>query len=796
MAESPAAAQQGTPFDNILAQARDLACERLTDGVAEMLDKVEESLTTMIGETQNQEQQKLFGETRDKTLAHRDDVEKDFRSRYLKEFQTRTNRVKKIGQSIADIDLSTLELDLVAEDDLEESLKFNNMAAKLRRFCDEELNALDQRIGVLLGDADLQSEDNPFSPQAILDAYKHACKKVEGDMKVRLVLLKLFDDHVADAIRSVYKDVNSLLVKNSILPKIRYAVTRQEGGKGPAEDDEEEDEAKPASGKKEPPGEQDFFAMMQNLMKASGGGLPGGVPGAGGGQVVVLQGAELLSSLSRLQQGDLSGVTGAGGGALALPGAGEAGTTNVLKELKSSSVGAGMAQMDAMTLDIVSMLFDQLFDEPKIPIAVKGMLGRLQIPMLKVAIADKDFFSKKTHPARLLLDTLGDIAVRLPTDFSSASPLYAQIDTIVLGVLTGFQDNLDVFDKAREELQKIVAEEDKRTSAEADAAAKRLEQQEALAVAKTAAQEEIRSRVRPGKTWRPAVDFLVQHWVKFLLLVHIKRGKDSDVWKTAVETMDQLLWTIEPKNSPDDRKKLTAVVPVVVKRITAGLKAAGVEDKVGTNFLDELMKRHTDVLGPAAKEPAPAPAVPAAVGAAPAAAGAAAAKPGAAAPAKPGAPAAKPAAPEPVVESSLDFTASITVKNPFGGGEIAATDDMDFTGGASAPAPAAPGKGKRRGPSDAELTDSLAPGTWVEVLEKKNEDDAGTRRPARLSFVTPQKTRFQFVDRNGNPVLECSRGELARRMRIKEVTLMDEAPLFDRIMGGLIGKMKTPAAAH
>jgi hypothetical protein len=30
--------------------------------------------------------------------------------------------------------------------------------------------------------------------------------------------------------------------------------------------------------------------------------------------------------------------------------------------------------------------------------------------MLKVAIADKSFFARKTHPARHLLDTFGDVA--------------------------------------------------------------------------------------------------------------------------------------------------------------------------------------------------------------------------------------------------------------------------------------------------------------------------------------------------------------------------------------------------
>ncbi|HET9403939.1 MAG TPA: DUF1631 family protein, partial [Burkholderiales bacterium] len=599
--DNPAATQQTTPFDSILAQSRELVCERLSDALTAMLDKVEERLTTLVSETQNRETQELYTETRDKTLAQRDAFEQQFRTRFLKEFQQRSNRVKKIGQSFSEFDLSSLELDLVGEDDLEETLKFNNVAAKLRRFCDDELNALDQRVGVLLGDADLQSEDNPFSPQAICDAYKHACRQVDTGVKVRMVLLKLFDDHVVDDIRSIYKDVNTLLVKNSILPKIRYGVSRQEGGKAPAAGARDPSEAPAApAADKAPAGEQDFFSLMQNLMKSGGaGGLSGfpavpgapGAVGADGAPIVVLQGAELLSSLTRLQRGDAGGTAEGGLPVIAPPG--DAGTTNVLRELKNSSVGAGMGQMDAMTLDIISMLFDQLFDEPRIPIGVKGLIGRMQIPMLKVAIADKAFFSKKTHPARQLLDTLGEMAVRLPADFNSSNPLFGRLEAIIQEVLVGFQDNVEIFDAAREKVRALLAEDDQRLAKETEAAAKRIAQQESLAVAKVSAQDEIRARVRPGKTWRPAVAFLVQHWVKFLLLVHVKRGKDSDVWKTAVETMDHLLWTVEPKKTLDERNKLASMVPGLVKRIGAGLKAAGVEDKVATRFFEELIKRHT-----------------------------------------------------------------------------------------------------------------------------------------------------------------------------------------------------------
>ncbi len=77
------------------------------------------------------------------------------------------------------------------------------------------------------------------------------------------------------------------------------------------------------------------------------------------------QGAELLSSLTRIQHGDVSVVAGGD-----LPLAAtlvQPGTTNVLRELKSTSLASGMEQMDSMTLDIVAMLFDQIFGDEQHP---------------------------------------------------------------------------------------------------------------------------------------------------------------------------------------------------------------------------------------------------------------------------------------------------------------------------------------------------------------------------------------------------------------------------------------------
>jgi hypothetical protein len=720
---------QGSSFESLLEQSRDLVCERLGAALSRMLDNARDALSVLSRETQGREPQELYQETGRKILAQRETLEREFRRFYLRDFDRRSNSVKNGGQSFSELEMSSLQL--VGEAVLEETIKFRDMAAKVRRYCDEELAALDQRVGVLLGDANLEDDTNPLSPLAICEAYQQACHEFDSSLHVRRVLLRLFDDHVLDDVRSIYKAVNALLVQNSILPKIRYGVSKNEGGKPPAGGQRTEGKEPETPASADALSEQGIFAMLQKLV----GGMPGAASAPAG--QVVLQGPELLGTLTRIQQGDTSGIAGA-------PAELANGAANVLHQLKASSLGAGMVQVDAMTLDIVAMLFDQLFDDPKIPIGLKGLIGRLQIPVLKVAIADKSLFSNKSHPARQLLDTLGEVALRLPADFNAPHPLFSRLEAGIQEIVSGFQDDMAIFDRVSETLQALVAEEDQKVEHQASAIAARMEQAENLALAKTAAQEEVRVRVRAPHLPGPVLEFLVEHWLKLLLLLHVKCGKEGDEWKDAVQAMDQLVWSVEPKPSVQERRALAAVVPGLLKRLAGGLQTAGVDEQVRVRFFADLMTYHTRALGLETKAKnagAPQPA----------------------------------AAPAKRASESLDFTAPVTVKNPYGAGEVQVTG---------------------AGAKDAEVPTNFTMGTWVEIREKGSE--AGCR-VAKLLFVSPKKTRYLFSDRRGQNIVQLTRAELAHRMRSGEVVRLDsepEEPLFDRIMNSMVGKLRAPSPAH
>ena len=746
------------PFDAILEKSRELLSERVGDAIAGMFDRAEATFTELAEKTQDAEAQAALMAGRDFAGRQREAIQSEFQERYLKAFQKRVRKVKRgLNRTIAGDATGAfeIELELVDDKDLEETLRFNKLATRIRQHCDEGLGALDQRAAVMLGDGNLQSEDNPFGTLLMCEAFKQACREVETDAQVRATVMHLFDEQMLDDLSSGYDDVNELLVENSILPKIRYTVVKKPRGakKGESADDGPEESANPA----EPALPSDLFGALQKLM---GGTTMPGAAGMGVGGVPMVQGAELLGSLTQVQMANLAAMAS---GAM-VPAS--AGVTNVLHDLKQSPVGQSMGQMDAMTLNVVSMLFDQLFDDPKVPAGVKALAARLQIPILKVAIADKTLFSDKAHPAREHLDILGDFAATLPQDFDEKHPLYPRLEPIELEIVEKFVDKVDVFVAANEKLRVLAAEEEKRAAEATQVESKRLEQLENLSAGRSAAQEEIRARLREHHPGQAVRDFLVQQWIKVLLVVHAQGGKEGPAWAQAIGTMDQLLWSVEPKPTTADQRKLSSQVPALLKALTNGLNSVGVDDSVRTAFYAELMKLHTKMIAFEAKPKAASDGTGTHVQPPAAPTTSMTRAPGTTTVTKSPLAGAAPAAKE---DDALDFTAEIKVKNPFGAGEVQ-VDELDFT---EAPAVAA--------------TAPPPAGTKPAMGAKPD-----AKKPAKLLYMSPLKTRFLFCDRGGRTVLECNRTELARRFRLRDLVILKDSPdasLFERIIRGVMTKL-------
>jgi len=201
----------------------------------------------------------------------------------------------------------------------------------------------------------------------------------------------------------------------------------------------------------------------------------------------------LGEGLARLQAGE-TGFDLGGGTWVQFSGIPD-GQHNVLRDLQESSLGKKANQLEAMTIELVAMLFDFIFDTKDLPDGMKALLARLQIPVLKAAMLDGAFFARKSHPSRLLVNALADAGLGWSPAIGADDPLYRKIDHLVHLILDGFTDNLAIFDEAREELQQFLAAEEEVAEANIQSTAEEINQDDRKQMATIVAKAEIERRI-------------------------------------------------------------------------------------------------------------------------------------------------------------------------------------------------------------------------------------------------------------------------------------------------------------
>ena len=86
---------------------------------------------------------------------------------------------------------------------------------------------------------------------------------------------------------------------------------------------------------------------------------------------------------------------------------------------------------DKATIEIVALMFQSILAEERIPPAVRVWFARLQMPVLRVAIAEPEFFGSLEHPARQLIDRMGSCVMGFDAAAIGGSALEVEIKRVV-----------------------------------------------------------------------------------------------------------------------------------------------------------------------------------------------------------------------------------------------------------------------------------------------------------------------------------------------------------------------------
>ncbi|TXT16989.1 MAG: hypothetical protein FD132_2624, partial [bacterium] len=566
----------GADAARILNECGEMAAAGFATALAKALERAAGELLELTDRVTEYDSRRVYGAAADFARDQRGAVETEFRRRFYQHFKRacRRDNARSAGQS----ELDAAELSLVAPDDLEESLAASTIENALNNHCGEELFGLAKRMGVLLDDPELQLGANPVGPETIGAAVMDTLKAQDLPVKAQLVLVPPINRFLSRHVREVYQGLNRYLVDADVLPTIRVGVRKAAPTPRPQDAPEKQAGVEAPAAVEEG---QDIFNLLRQLMAlggmAGGGGIGGTVggppgfggmpgmaatvlPGAAGGMAGMLTGqaggavvaAPVITSLTQLQRGQAKAVAAAG-----LDGARISdGQVNILREIRNSPVAGGMGQMDAMTLDIVAMVFDFILDDRRIPDAMKALIGRLQIPVLKVAMLDPAFFSQKTHPARRLLDALAEASMGWNEDEGHESELYRKVDELVQRILNQFDEDMDVFASGLEDFLGFLAEEKQRIDALTSRSAQLLRRREQGELGRIVAHNEVESHLFDQPMPEFIRAFLLGHWEQVLATHCARDGEGGETWNQALRSMDDLIWSVQPKTRQDDRKRL------------------------------------------------------------------------------------------------------------------------------------------------------------------------------------------------------------------------------------------------
>ena len=218
-------------------------------------------------------------------------------------------------------------------------------------------------------------------------------------------------------------------------------------------------------------------------------------------------------------------------------------------ETEGGAVTKAVHQVSEKTIDFIKLIFDAIIDEESITDEIKTLLLSLQIPVIKAAMLDSDFFVDDQHPARQLLDTIAEAGVGVS---EHKDPVYIDIEKIVRKLLNDYDDDVVAFTIALEELKELTEAiylKARETEAESQKTVK-------MAHAKSIVLQEIR-KITIGRELPEGVRTLVlKIWPSMLFNHFLKNGKANDEWVELLMILQKIIESVQPIASKAEREEL------------------------------------------------------------------------------------------------------------------------------------------------------------------------------------------------------------------------------------------------
>lgn len=245
-------------------------------------------------------------------------------------------------------------------------------------------------------------------------------------------------------------------------------------------------------------------------------------------------------------------------------------------------------------IEVVALMFQSILSEDRIPPAVRVWFARLQVPVLRVALAEPEFFSNLNHPARQLIDRMGSCVLGFDASSIDGSALEAEIRRVVQVIEQYPETGRRVFQLVHDEFEKFLAKflTQKQSTARVATVAQQVEQKETLAIQYTI---ELRTMLKDMPVRDEIREFLFKVWAEVLAVSAVRDGAHDAATLALKRAAADLVWAASAKPSRSDRAQVIQSLPDLLQRLRLGLTLMGVTDAVQ----DAQIKALTDTLAEA-----------------------------------------------------------------------------------------------------------------------------------------------------------------------------------------------------
>jgi hypothetical protein len=240
----------------------------------------------------------------------------------------------------------------------------------------------------------------------------------------------------------------------------------------------------------------------------------------------------------------------------------------------------------------------------------------------------------------------------------------------------------------------------------------------------------------------------------------LKEGPGSNAWKQSINTIDVLLWSVEPHQQRGDRKRLETVNPRLLNNLKKALRIAQIEANQVNFLITRLQEVQEETFGFEEQETSVEPTLELSM-----------------------------------LDASSPVASAETVNEATETDRNISTNEPDATDIGPSTSPSADESIEEEQDEVTVLSeddpifeqiDALSVGIWVEFIGIDSEQPIRSKLAAKINAID----KFIFVNRQGVKVVEKTRTGLAQEIFDGTVKIISDGLLFSRALESVIGDLR------